>query len=418
MNCPNWQNIMAYKILAIDDHPETLDIVVTTLRSSGYEVLGSQSPVRGLALAEKMRPDLVLVDMMMPEMDGKEVCRRMRANPKLAEIPIIMFTAEAEAAQKLAGFEAGADDYLTKPTEPAEMLARIESMLASVGKPPELANEPREEPSSAITDMAELEAMFSDVSPTQKRTVELPMQEMLIVFVGARGGAGTTTAAINTAVSTAQMKIPTILVDMDMMQGHIALYLNQAMPGGGLNTLAQLSPQAFAAQLPKLLVAYGDHLQLLLTKPDLDTQRPRFSTEQTTSLIKHLIKPGRCVIVDLGLGLNENTRPIIDRADHIIVCLRPERIALSGAKVLLHQLESTLFPHTTLSALVTNMSGGPILPQDAMQNFLGHTLLGAVNVDIKELARATNKGMPLVQVAPDSEAAETFRQVTHKLVSA
>ncbi len=406
---------MPYKILAIDDHPETLDIVVTTLRSSGYEVIGTQLPARGLALAEKMRPDLVLVDMMMPEMDGKEVCRRLRANPKLAETPIIMFTAEAEANQKLAGFEAGADDYLIKPTEPGEMLARIESMLTSVGKPPELADEPREEPASAITDMAELEALFADAS---KSTVALPMQETLIVLVGARGGAGTTTAAINTAVSAAQMKLPTILVDMDMVQGHMALYLNQAMPAGGLNVLAQMSPQSYATQLPKLLISYGEHLQLLLTKPDLDAQRPRLSTVQSASLIESLVKPGRCVVVDLGLGINENTRPFIDRADQVIVCLRPERIALSAAKALLHQLENIVFPHTTLSALVTNISGGPVLPQDAMQNFLGQPLLGAVNMDLKDIARSANRGMPLVQVAPDSEAAETFRQVTHKLVSA
>ncbi len=409
---------MAYKILAIDDHPETLDIVVTTLRSNGYEVLGSQSPVRGLVLAEKMRPDLVLVDMMMPEMDGKEVCRRLRANPKLAEVPIIMFTAEAEAYQKLAGFEAGADDYLTKPTEPAEMLARIESMLSSVGKPPELADEPREEPASAITDMAKLETMFADVPSAPKSTVALPMQETLIALMGARGGSGTTTAAINTAVAAAQMKIPTVLVDMDMTQGHMAIYLNQTLAGGGLNTLAQLPPQAFATQLPKLLLPFGENLQLLLTKPDLDAQRPRFTAVQTISLIEQLVKPGRCVVIDLGLGINPSTRPIIDRADQIIVCLRSERVALSAAKILLHQLDNLKFPHTRLSAFITNIHGGPILPQDAMQNFLGHPLLGAVNLDIKDLARATNKGMPLLQVAPDSEAAETFRLVTHKLVSA
>lgn len=122
---------MAYKILAIDDHPETLDIIVTTLRSNGYKVVGSQSPLKGLSLAEKMQPDLVLVDMNMPEIDGKEVCRRLRAHPQLSTVPIIMFTAEAEAYQKVEGFDAGADDYLTKPTEPEEMIARIEAMLAS-----------------------------------------------------------------------------------------------------------------------------------------------------------------------------------------------------------------------------------------------------------------------------------------------
>lgn len=120
---------MAYKILVIDDHPETLSIIQRVLQQQGYQVLGARSGFRGLTLAESENPDLVMVDGMMPEMDGWEVCRRLRATPKLAKIPIIMFTAVDEAEQKLAGFDAGADDYLTKPTEPDELVERVKTIL-------------------------------------------------------------------------------------------------------------------------------------------------------------------------------------------------------------------------------------------------------------------------------------------------
>ncbi|MCA9934380.1 MAG: response regulator [Ardenticatenaceae bacterium] len=404
---------MAYRILAIDDHPETLDIVVTTLRGNGYDVVGSQSPVKGLSLAEKMEPDLVLVDMNMPEMDGKEVCRRLRAHPALGKIPIIMFTAEGEAYQKLAGFEAGADDYLIKPTEPVEMLARIESMLTSVGKPPEKADKVHE--TSVADDLNSEIVGHAPVPPLA--TVALPGQETLIVVMGARGGAGTTTTAINLAVSMAEAGISTTLVDMDMVQGHMALYLNQAMPEGGINTLADLPPQDIASFLPDVLIPYGENLRLLLTKPNLDDQRARLTAVQAVSLIEELLNPGACVIVDLGLGINEANRPFIDRADQVIVCLRPERVALSAAKVLLHQLKNIAFPHTTLSALIFNTGNPPGLPLDAMQNFLGSPLLGMVSVNIQQMARSTNKGIPLVKVAPDSEESDAFRQITHKLIN-
>ena len=407
---------MAYKILAIDDHPETLDIVVTTLRGNGYDVVGTQSPVKGLALAEKYWPDLVLVDMNMPEIDGIEVVRRLRAHPLLAKIPIIMFTAEGQAYQKLAGFEAGVDDYLIKPTEPAEMLTRIETMLTNVGKPPDQANAQSEEPPVTTTD-PDVDEFLSQLPGTPSTTVALPTQ-MMIVLLGARGGAGTTTAAINMAVSMAEAGVPTTLVDMDMVQGHVALYLNQAMPGGGLNTLADLPLQAVASALPEMLIPFGDQLHLLLTKPNLDGQRATLTAVKAINLIDNLRSPGHCIIVDLGLGFNETSRPFIDRADQIIVCLRPERVALSTAKVLLHQLKSVIFPPTNLSALIFNAGNTPSLPLDAMQNFLGFPLLGIISVNAQQMARSTNKGIPLIQLSPDSEESEAFRQITHKLISA
>jgi two-component system, OmpR family, response regulator len=132
---------IAYKILVIDDHPETLSIIQRVLQQQGYNVLGARSGFRGLSLAESENPDLIMVDGMMPEMDGWEFCRQIRATTRLADIPIIMFTAVDEADQKLAGFDAGADDYLTKPTEPAELIERVKMILDN--HPPKATAETR-----------------------------------------------------------------------------------------------------------------------------------------------------------------------------------------------------------------------------------------------------------------------------------
>ena len=108
---------MKYKILVVDDHYETLDIIVMTLQSYGYETVYSASPLEALELANAEHPDLALVDMNMPEMNGMDVVRRLRSMPALSDIPIVMFTAEDQADQKKAGFAAGVDDYLIKPFE-------------------------------------------------------------------------------------------------------------------------------------------------------------------------------------------------------------------------------------------------------------------------------------------------------------
>ncbi|MCA9961838.1 MAG: response regulator [Anaerolineales bacterium] len=404
---------MAYKILAIDDHPETLDIVVATLRSNGYNVVGSRNPLQGLAIFEKVNPDLVLVDMNMPQMDGKDVVRRIRTHPKYGTVPIIMFTAEGQPDQKMQGFEAGVDDYLMKPTEPEEMLMRIESMLASVGKPP-LTEDVADE-DEAVDNALTMDWVDNLSGPTSA-TMALAAQEKLIAVLGTRGGAGATTVAINLAMSTALMGQNTILADMDMIQGHVALYLNQAVTNGGLNALAQIPETAIRQQLPRLMVRFADNLQLLLTKPNLDGRFPSLSTTQTDELLDALAQPGRCVVADVGRGITENNRQVIDRADHVLLCLGPERVSLSSAKILLNQLRQTLFPHTTLSALVFSVGSSINLPQDAIQSYLGHPLLGIIAVDLKQMARAANKGVPLVQLAPEDAAATFFRQLTNKLV--
>ena len=120
---------MSAKILIIDDHPETSSIVATILQSQGFNTENARSGLTGLSAAETDPPDLILLDVMMPDMDGIEVCRRLRATPVTEKIPIIMFTSLAEANDKRKGFDAGANDYLIKPTHPNELIRRVEEIL-------------------------------------------------------------------------------------------------------------------------------------------------------------------------------------------------------------------------------------------------------------------------------------------------
>lgn len=401
---------MAHKILAIDDHPETLDIVVTTLQQHGYNVVGSLSPVEGLALAETERPHLVLVDRNMPEMDGIEVCRRLRAHPQLNHIPIIMFTAEYGVQKKLSGFEAGADDYLTKPTEPAELIARIEALLENIAD---------DEPSPVPPDSSDEHNTIlpGKVAPPVAATTALPAGQKLIAVLGARGGSGATTVAINLAVSLAQMNTNTILVDLDMVQGHIGFYLNRQVTGS-VNALAHLPGDELEQSLQQQLLPYNNNLQLLLAKPNLYGNHSTLSSHQTAVLVEALLQSGRCVVMDLGLGVTEATRPILDRADQVIVCLRPERVGLAAAKLLLNQLHDTLFEHSVLQSLVFNVGANLHIPQEALQSYLGHQLLALILVEAKDLAQAANKGVPLVQLLPQSNAAALFRQTAVYLAKA
>ena len=126
---------MTEKILLVDDDKDTLRLVGLMLRRQGYEVRAVDNGAQAITMAQEETPDLILLDIMMPEMDGYEVARRLRADPGTAEVPIIMFTAKSQVDDKVMGFEAGADDYLTKPTQPRELFAHMKAVLARSGRP-------------------------------------------------------------------------------------------------------------------------------------------------------------------------------------------------------------------------------------------------------------------------------------------
>ena len=116
-------------ILIVDDNPANRDIFETRLAVHGYEIYTASDGEEGLALARERRPDLILLDVMMPKMDGIEVCQHLKGDGELPFIPIILVTAKSDPKDVVAGLEAGADEYLTKPVDQTALVARVKSML-------------------------------------------------------------------------------------------------------------------------------------------------------------------------------------------------------------------------------------------------------------------------------------------------
>ena len=126
---------MKKRILIVDDTKDILQVISRRLGSWGYEVLVAESGEEGLQVAEEHLPDLILLDIMMPKMKGREVCARLKANPKTQQIPIIFLTALGLADHIKAGMDLGAEDYIVKPFEPAELKERITICLARHNSP-------------------------------------------------------------------------------------------------------------------------------------------------------------------------------------------------------------------------------------------------------------------------------------------
>ena len=122
---------MAFQtILVVDDEPHIVEVVHDYLKQAGYRVLTARDGQTALTLARHEHPDLIVLDLMLPGgIDGLDICRRLRQDPALADVPIIMLTARVEETDKLIGLELGADDYVTKPFSPREVVARVRAVL-------------------------------------------------------------------------------------------------------------------------------------------------------------------------------------------------------------------------------------------------------------------------------------------------
>lgn len=117
------------KILLVDDEQDILDLVQYNLEKEGFEVATSDNGKKAIDIATKFHPDLILLDVMMPEMDGMETCMQIRENPQLTDTLIAFLTARGEDYSQIAGFDAGADDYITKPIKPRVLVSRVKALL-------------------------------------------------------------------------------------------------------------------------------------------------------------------------------------------------------------------------------------------------------------------------------------------------
>ncbi len=121
-------------VLVIDDEPDLRSLVDFNLRSAGFETVLAATGEEALSALQRRVPDVVVLDLMLPDLPGTEVCRRMKADPRTRHVPVVMLTARSEEIDRIVGFELGADDYVTKPFSPRELVLRLRSILRRAGR--------------------------------------------------------------------------------------------------------------------------------------------------------------------------------------------------------------------------------------------------------------------------------------------
>ncbi|TVR19046.1 MAG: response regulator [Anaerolineaceae bacterium] len=359
---------MSQKILIVDDDIDSLKLIGLMLQRNGYEVSAANAGNQAIAKALAERPDLIILDVMMPDMNGYEVCRRLRANDKTRDIPIIMFTAKTLIDDKVAGFEAGADDYLTKPTHPTELASRVRTMLQR--------NRSRSGGSQTEGGMA-------------------------IGVIGAKGGLGTSTLVINLAAALIGMNRQPMIADFRLGQGSMGLFLGLEKSSGMGNILSRLASEITPDAITRELITHQTGIKALLSSSNPREQLLSFSVESAQAVVAAMKRMGKPSIFDLGSGLSPVVTRVHPMMDQIILVVDSSGVTLSMARDLLNELK-TEKPERVHLVVINRSQISQQPPWNEVEQVLKHEIRAIIAAAPDLAYQAMEEGVPIVAYQPNA----------------
>ena len=366
---------MLPRILIIDHEIDAVQQTQRALEAEGYQVLTTVTGQAGIVVAEIQRPSLILVEIDLPDIDGYQVCRALRGTPSLAEVPIIMYSARGEVSDKVAGFKAGANDYIVKPAAAAELIARIEAAL---------------------------------------RSDEQPLAHIVTVW-GSKGGVGTTTLASNLALALQSITSGRVtLVDASVLGGTLSVMLNLAPR----HTIADLVPRLDdldSELLASVLARHSSGVKVLLS-PAWAMNGDGVQPKHLERILAWLQQASDYVVVDTSPSLDMSTLTVLQLAHQAVVVLTPDMASLCNAKVFLSEVQGWDQAPEELVFVVNRypVKGG--LKLSDIQASLRRTIDAQVPSDESLVTYSINRGIPLVISHRHSPVAKGLFGLAEKLV--
>lgn len=375
---------MAEKILIIDDDVDTLKLVGLMLQKQGYQIIASANGEQGLTQAEAENPDLILLDVMMPEMDGYEVAKHLRANSLTANTPILMFTAKTQLDDKITGFEAGADDYLTKPTHPTELIAHVKALLArsSKGK-------------VSISPLAE-----------EKRS-------MTIGVLAPRGGQGVTTVAVNLGDALRiATKSDVIVAELRPGMGTLGPDMGEANPSVLTELLSANLSDMTRQKIQEKLYTHKTGLRLLFGSVQAKDGLLMNAPIMMEALVNRMSYLTPYLVLDLGAGLTPLTQKLLPACNILLVLVEPVTNSVVHSRALITDLADLTGSKQNIHAIVVNrIRSDTQLNMTQMEELLGQAPLIAITPAPELLYSATRMKTTAITTRPDSLTAQQFTKL-------
>ena len=360
------------RILVIDDEPLYHKMIAHALEAEKYQLDFASSGNEGLQKAKIHKPDLIITDVMMPDIDGYEVTRLLRREPQFAHIPILVLTAQAGLQNKLKSFEAGADDHLTKPFEPEELAARLAALLRRA----------------------------ESISP---RTLPGAEHEdaRLIAVHSLRGGTGCSSLAVNLGVGLASLwKTPTILLDLTMVAGQVALMLNATLKRTWAD-IAKYKPAELDIDMLESIVGKHESGVAFIAAPTYPTEAETITGGILEASLQMLRKHYDYMVADLPHDFNDIVVRTLDTADVILLTTAPDVASIRAAAAALDTYSKLNYPPEKIKLILNATFPKHGLPKDKIEAALGVPVMLTIPYTPDLFVEAINFGQPLILSKPD-----------------
>jgi pilus assembly protein CpaE len=377
---------MSQTILIIDDDLDTLKLVGIMLERKGFRILASTSGEKGLTLAETEDPDLILLDVMIPDISGIDITRKIRENPATESIPIIMFTARSQVDDKVEGLEAGADAYITKPARPRELFAQVHSILK---RSPHRAGGTGAVP---------------------------PIEGKLIGVMAAKGGIGISTLATNLAIEIHNQSGKSVLLsDFRPGQGTIGMDLDLQNTTGMIKLLEEEGD--LSALVPDAIIDHKSGIKTLLSSYQPSESKYQKFPDQFLEIALSIQTRADYIILDLGPSLTPITSAILPECDKILICLEPSPSNIIQTRILMQDIiNSGIGEGRFITVLISRQRSGVQLSWEQAENQLERKI-DQIFTPVPELAyQSAATKTPMIQRAADNMTADQFRELAQLVI--
>ena len=355
-------------VLLIDDEPFYYKLLNKPMKDAGHEFEYSKTGKDGLAKVSATKPDVIIVDLRLPDISGHDILERLRRDTEFSNIPVIVITAKNELGDKLRAFELGADDYLVKPFQPEELVARMR-ILARRGR--------------AMKIVSEMEK--SDETLTT-----------IVAVHSLRGGVGTTSVAVNLALAFNQIWAKsTLLVDAVLSAGQVAMMLN-AKPRFTWEDFADIETKNIDDDLIDNIASKHSSGLSFIAAPRSPIALDTFSDEFWQIVLSKLAKQYEFIVIDAAHDFADITIQMLNAASSIVLALAPEMSSLRAAMSAMDIYDKLGFPPERIRLLLNSNSSITGIRQAQIEKVLGHPIDFIIPYEPDEVIRAVNFGEPFL----------------------
>lgn len=379
---------MAYKILIVDDDVETLNFLRVLLTREGYEVVEAHNGTQALSLAQTAIPNLIVLDIMMPDIDGLQVTRNLRSKSITAHIPILIFTAKNQLEDKVAGYEAGVDLYLAKPIHPLELQANIRTILKSADRP---------------------------------KTGPLPSEKGRVLgVVAAKGGLGVSTVALNLAISYKKAtNARAIAAELKPGEGTWGLELGLDNKTGLTKLLEMGVPEINSRAVSEVLIPTQYGVPILLATNEPKAGMLAANSQQYRAIIEQLSCLAELTILDIGTSFHPAFDVILEYCNELVVVIDPQPLCIKQSRVLLDHIKPAGFgPIKPISIVMVNRARADMsMSMSQIEEVLGTNVVVGIPPSGEQAYFSMTKNVPLSLVQPEGILAQQFLQLARQIAT-